>query len=251
MYSHGIGNLANWRGALGWLLLGFNSGFINAGGFIITGRFVTHVTGFATLFGVDFVRHGWNEALGILSVPIFFLAGAFTSGWLIDRRIFKGQAPRYDWVMGLSSAALFVATFASFVTRLVPFGDALSVKQVYVVLASLCLASGLQNAALTSSSGSSVRTTHLTGVVTDLGIGLATLLSLPSAHERALSERRANRLRAATIASFTMGSIIGAGIFFRSQYVGFMIPAAISAIAAWRGRKITRKAHRNSEALLP
>ena len=91
MFLHRAERLLPGKASVNWLLLGFNGGFINAGGFIVTGRFVTHVTGFATLFGVDSVKHGWQEALGILSVPFFFLAGSFVGGWLIARRVLRGK----------------------------------------------------------------------------------------------------------------------------------------------------------------
>lgn len=244
MFTHRIDHPSDRKASFNWLLLGFNGGFINAGGFIVTGRFVTHVTGFATLFGVDFVKKSWHEALGILSVPLFFLAGSFVAGLLIDRRAFKGQAPHYDWVMGLCSLSLLVAAFAGFFTLFVPFGADLSVKELYLVLASLCFASGLQNAALTSSSGSSVRTTHLTGVTTDLGLGLARLLSLSRKDARAKVERHANRLRAGTIVSFVIGSGAGAYVFFHTRYLGFLIPAVIAAAAAWQGKRTRMPAHR-------
>jgi len=243
MFTHRLDHTSDRKASFNWLMLGFNGGFINAGGFIVTGRFVTHVTGFATLFGVDLIKLGWAEALGILSVPLFFLAGAFIAGMLIDRQAFQSKPPHYDYVMGLCSAALLIAAFAGFFTRFVPFGHALSVSEVYVVLASLCLASGLQNAALTSSSGSSVRTTHLTGVTTDLGLGLARLLSLPFKDHRAKRERHANRLRAGTVISFVAGSAAGAVIFYHTRYVGFLIPSAIAAFAAWQGRKTKHRAH--------
>ncbi len=237
MFTHRIDQPSDRKASLNWLLLGFNGGFINAGGFLVTGRFVTHVTGFATLFGVDSVQHGWDEALGILSVPLFFLGGSFLAGWLIDRRAFRGEAPHYDYVMALCAGALLVAAFATSFTHFVPFGETLRVKEVYLVLAALCLASGLQNAALTSSSGNSVRTTHLTGITTDLGLGLARLLSLGSRDERAARERHANRLRAGTILAFIAGSAVGAWVFFHTRYVGFLIPAFIAATAAWQGRR--------------
>ncbi|MBU6375186.1 MAG: DUF1275 family protein, partial [Bdellovibrionales bacterium] len=113
--------------------------------------------------------------------------------------------------------------------------------EAYVVLAALCMASGLQNAALTSSSLGSVRTTHLTGVTTDLGLGLARLVSLKKGDERLDAERRANRLRAGTISAFIVGSTVGAIVFSQAQYSGFLIPAVIAALGVVQGRKEKRR----------
>ena len=44
------------------------------------------------------------------------------------------------------------------------FGEEVRLKRDYFFLALLCAASGLQNAAITTASGATVRTTHLTGL---------------------------------------------------------------------------------------
>lgn len=226
-----------------WLLLGFNAGCINAGGFLATGRFVTHVTGFATLFGVDFQQSGLLASLPILSVPVFFLLGAMIAGLLTDRPIYQKSAPHYDYVMGLSSACLLLAALAGGFDYFGAFGESFRLKHTYLLLALLCLASGLQNGAITSSSGSSVRTTHLTGLTTDLGLGFARMLTFRKG-ERRREEWLANSLRAGTILSFVLGSAAGASLFASLRYRGFIVPAAIAGYAAWHGRRLKHAAHR-------
>src|SRR4051812_35147259 len=99
MFSHRLDETPSNVVVLHWFLLSFNAGCINAGGFMATGRFVSHVTGFATLFGVDLVNQQLEGAMGILSVPIFFLLGAFLAGLLIDRPILRKKKPHFDYVM--------------------------------------------------------------------------------------------------------------------------------------------------------
>lgn len=220
-----------------WFLLSFNGGAINAGGFLATGRFVSHVTGFATLFGVDLTANQVQAAFGILSVPLFFLLGAFIAGLLIDRPIYKGLKPHFDWVMGLSALCLFFAAGGGELLHFGNFGNSIGLKENYVLLVLLCLASGLQNAAITSSSGRSVRTTHLTGLTTDLGLGLARILSLDAKMTGQSKELRANYLRIGSIVSFIIGSAVGAWFFLKLGYKGFFVPGLIAAYAAWHGRK--------------
>ena len=237
MFSHRLNPQTPSRVAFNWLLLCFNSGFINAGGFLLTGRFVTHVTGFGTLFGVEMVKQQWLDALGILSVPVFFICGSFVAGWLIDRRVYRGKRPHYDWVMALSCLALILAGLAGSHRQWdIPL-EAAEVGKVYAVLAALCLASGLQNGALTTASGHSVRVTHLTGITTDLGLGFARMLSLGRGNEKLRLERRANAYRAATIIAFILGSVLGALFFLRLHSNGFVVPALIAAYAAVQGRR--------------
>lgn len=220
-----------------WFLLSLNGGFINAGGFLATGRFVSHVTGFATLFGVDVANSQFEAAIGILSVPLFFLLGSFIAGLLIDRPIHKEQRPHFDWVMGISAGALILAATGGEFSTFGNFGETLGLEKSYLLLILLCLASGLQNAAITSSSGKSIRTTHLTGLTTDLGLGLARLVSFEFKHQLRQDEVRANFLRVGSIVSFVIGSAIGAWIFIFLGYKGFLFPALISIYAAWHGRK--------------
>ncbi|MBC7397101.1 MAG: DUF1275 domain-containing protein [Bdellovibrionales bacterium] len=227
-----------------WFLLSFNGGIINAGGFLATGRFVSHVTGFATLFGVDMANYRFDIALGALTVPLFFLFGAFIAGFLIDRPIYRKRVPHFDWVMGLSAFCLFMAAFAGKLEQFETFGGSNHLKKIYVLLALLCMACGLQNGAITSSSGSTVRSTHLTGLTTDLGLGLARLTSYQAADRRFRKETRANWLRAGSITSFALGSIVGAALFLKVAYLGFLLPALIATYAAWHGYKAKVSAHK-------
>ena len=58
--------------------LSLNGSIMNADGFLASGRFVSHVTGFATLFGVAAANRKFYIAVGVLTVPIFFCQGDFS-----------------------------------------------------------------------------------------------------------------------------------------------------------------------------
>lgn len=213
---------------LKWMLLSVLSGSVNAGGFLAVQRFVTHVTGFATLFGVDLASGRVSEAFGILSVPVFFLLGAMISSYFIDRRYRQKKNPRYALVMGLVSGCLFFAAALGSLQVFGVFGQFVSLRQDYLLMALLCLASGLQNAAITSASGGVVRTSHLTGPTTDLGIGISLVL-FPSGDEGVdAPERKKLVLKAGAIFSFVVGSAIGAWLFLRFKYFGFLFPSALA-----------------------
>lgn len=233
MFSHRFDQNPSSRVVFHWFMLSFNGGCINAGGFLATGKFVSHVTGFATLFGVDALTGNIKLAISMLVVPIFFLLGAFIAGMMIEHPVSKNKSPHFDWVMGISTLCLcMAATFGQYGQ----FGETFRLKHTFILLALLCLACGLQNAAITASSLRSVRTTHLTGITTDLGLGLARLFATTSKSKRIQDEIRFNWLRFGSIASFVLGSAAGAYIFLQMGYFGFYIPALITAYAAWHGR---------------
>ncbi|MGZ3699214.1 MAG: YoaK family protein [Bdellovibrionota bacterium] len=213
-----------------WFLLSFLAGNVNAGGYLACGRFVSHVTGFATLFGIDAAHGSWDMAAGILSVPLYFLLGVMISAYLIDRPYHRGRTPHYALVMALVCGCLTLAALGGHYHLFGAFGD-VRLSQDYFLLSLLCMASGLQNAAITTSSGHTVRTTHLTGVTTDLGIGL--VRAFTGMHDRKffLREIKANELRIGTIVSFAIGSATGAILFLKVKYLGFLLPAGIAFYA--------------------
>jgi uncharacterized membrane protein YoaK (UPF0700 family) len=236
LFNHRLENSPGFLVFLRWYLLSFNAGYINVGGLLAAGRFVSHVTGFATLFGADLAHGDWDAAIGILSVPLAFLVGSTIAGLLIDRPIYLGKKPHYDYVMFASAICLLISALIGHFDTLPQFGSNFHLKQIYLLLVLLCLASGLQNAAITSSSGSSVRTTHLTGITTDLGLGIAKWLTLKGNDPTIKKVNEANLLRVGTILSFAVGSAVGAIGFTRWGYLGFLLPAAISLYSALHGR---------------
>ena len=180
----------------------------------------------------------WWDALSVITVPVYFLMGVMVSAYFVDRRLHEGRQPRYALVMGLASLCLLLSAVAGVWGWWGEFGHTLVISRDYFLLALLCMASGLQNAALTSSSGSTLRTTHLTGATTDLGISLVRWQGLPVKDPRRQTERRLASLRLGSIIAFMMGSMVGALVYIHWQYAGFFLPALLGlyvTIVAARG----------------
>jgi uncharacterized membrane protein YoaK (UPF0700 family) len=211
------------------------AGTINSGGFLACGRWVTHVTGFATFFGIDLVTGEYKLALSMLIVPMFFLLGSFVSGYLIDVRLAAHREPRYDVVMSTISIALIFFAFGGSYGFFGIFKDSLLIETDIGLLVILCFASGLQNALITTSSGAVIRTTHLTGLTTDLGIGLAKGFAKrrDSKGSKSRKDLVNNKIRAGIIISFIIGSSVGAFTFISYEYWGFLLPAVISVYMTW------------------
>lgn len=237
MFQHGLNTNFTKRATFHWYLLSVLSGSVNAGAFLACQRFATHVTGFATLAGVALARSDWAGSVGMLSAPLYFLSGVMIAAWLTSRQKSLGRRPHYATTMTLVAVCLVAAAIAGKVKAFGVFGNDFDLSQNYVLLALLCMASGLQNAAITTSSGASVRTTHLTGLTTDLGIGLIDALTHPSGSDLRQASLRRNRLRVGTIASFILGSALGAFLFLEFSYLGFLFPGALAIYAALIARR--------------
>jgi uncharacterized membrane protein YoaK (UPF0700 family) len=217
-----------------WMLMAFQAGLLNIGGFMACHRFVSHVTGFATFFGYDFSQGQLRHALGMLAVPLFFLFGAMLSGVLVDLRLKMHKKPKYYIAFGvIFFLTLFVAVGGSF-GRLGVFGEAIESSQDYTLLIFLCFICGIQNGTITSVSKSVIRTTHLTGITTDLGIGIVRLLNRSAMGAELFdNERKATLMRLGIIFFFGSGSVVGGFAFSRLAHGAFFIPVLTSGILFW------------------
>ncbi len=234
MFQRGFSQHLSLPMVLRWASLSFLSGSVNAGGFLAVQRFVTHITGFATLFGADVAMGQFGDALAIISVPIYFIGGAMLSSFFIDRRLMIGKLPRYGLVMGLVALCLGLVGLAGSLEALGNFGSDMVLSKDYFLLATLALASGLQNAAITTASNGVVRTTHMTGLATDVGISVVRAAFAGHDEQRRKAELRNLRLRMTSIAAFVAGSVVGAWLFLKVQYHGFFLPAAIAVYIAFQ-----------------
>lgn len=211
-----------------WMTLAFQGGILNMGGFLACHTFVSHVTGYATLFGQEFNRAEFKFALGMLVVPMFFLAGAMLSGVLVDLQIKLQRKPRYYIVFGVLFLLLLFVVVAGFNGFFGKFGEPLDRSRDYTLLAMLCLVCGIQNGTISLVSKSVVRTTHLTGITTDLGIGLVRVLNSDLLHGKIDDEWKANFMRIGIISFFTLGGVAGYVVFNNWGFRGFLFPCAIS-----------------------
>lgn len=211
-----------------WFMMAFQAGAINAGAFIACGRFVTHTTGFATHFSFDLIQGHFKEAFGMLTVPIFFLFGGMATSYFVDFPISEGKEPNYT----VPTACIFLSLFAALVLALFgffgAFSEPLHIAKDYLLLVLLCFASGLQNALTSDGKSAVVRTTHLTGVTTDLALGIIRVLFMSNHDDRYHKESIANFVRVGIITFFVLGSILSSYLMLKFKYLGFILPVITS-----------------------
>jgi uncharacterized membrane protein YoaK (UPF0700 family) len=147
--------------------LAFIAGFVNSAGFILIGTFTSHVTGNIGRLSYD-AASGDRDAATLAATMIFaFFMGAFIASMAIEASPPGRRSATYGRL--LLAEAVTLAGFLA-VARLIPSTN----PRVHDAQAALlCAAMGLQNSLVTRLSGAVVRTTHLTGVLTDIGIEAA------------------------------------------------------------------------------
>ncbi|MDA1354313.1 MAG: YoaK family protein [bacterium] len=194
---------------IGVLALSIIAGHVNAVGLLgFSHQSVSHLTGIATRLGFEFSQLKVFGVLHLVSILISFILGAMFSGFFIRSAVLK-LGRQYGMALFIESILLFVAMVVlkqgSFIGHY--FASA---------------ACGLQNAMVSTYSGAIIRTTHVTGVFTDLGIMMGEWF-------RGVSfDRRRFILYVLLILGFILGGFSGSVSY---QYFGFnalLIPASMA-----------------------
>jgi uncharacterized membrane protein YoaK (UPF0700 family) len=197
-------------------LLGLTAGLVNAEGFLGFSVLTTNITGHAALLAEGIAQQNWQSAQVIILWMFLFLAGAFTSGLFLS--LFRTHQ-RYSYSIPIVIEITILVFSALYGYRY----DGTTFSQMFFA-GSLLFAMGLQNALVSLVSGSVVRTTHLTGTFTDLGIELAQLLN--SNKDRAAIHSKI-KLKLFIICSFMSGAITGAFLFHQIGFKSFFAPVVI------------------------
>ncbi|GAB3041423.1 MULTISPECIES: YoaK family protein [Oleiagrimonas] len=195
----------------GGTLLALLAGMVNAVGYLsFDHQAVTHMTGTTTLVGVSAVEGNHAGLIRYLGAMLAFLTGAATSGMIVrDTSLQLGQ--RYGVALVIESLLLFAA---------VPLIHAHANAGLWVAAA----ACGLQNAMVTTFSGAVVRTTHVTGILTDLGLLIGHRL-----RGLAIDNRRL-RLYLLLFGGFLSGGFVGAYAFGFWRERTLFLPAVLAAL---------------------
>ncbi len=212
-----------------WLLLAGAAGLVNGVAFLLCEQFVTHVTGTVTRLGLEWPTVGLVAEYA--AVVVSFVAGAASSVVWIQARARRGRRPR--WATPLVAVALILAgaALAGHAGAFGRFGGTHAADPPPVLL--LCLlafAMGLQNAAVASTTGLAVRTTHLTGPATDLGIHLGAAW-LATGNERRAAVRGA-ALRGGKVLAFMTGAGLSVPLVGACGFLALLAPAAFVLVAA-------------------
>jgi len=183
---------------IGGFALSFLAGFVNGSMLEVLNVPVSHMSGAVSRFGSDLAYHRFVDLKFISLIVAFFVLGSATSGAVIgSQRLHTGKP--YGVVIMLESISLFVAYL------LFRQGNNWS-------LAFAALGCGMQNAMASRYYGMIIRTTHVTGVVTDIGFMLGAFLR----------HRTLNAWRLLLLAQILLGFFLG----------GYL---AVVCLDAWQG----------------
>ena len=180
-------------------LLSFVAGIVNVAGFLAVQRLTTNVTGhFAFFVDEIFKLNFWQGFIYFLYIFFFFL-GSFVSNLIVE--IISKKSDRLIYIIPIIIESLILFSIAL-------FGQFLISQNPNILAFSLLFAMGLQNSLVTTISNSTVRTTHLTGLFTDLGIELSQLFFYKQKEQKD-KLYSSIKLRLTIITFFFLGGLLG------------------------------------------
>lgn len=205
------------------------AGTVNVLGFLQFGYYCANMTGNASSLALKINALDVRSAFLCFALIASFVLGAIVCTVLVNMGRRKGWGAVYAFSLVLEAAILVTLGIKSawFAQAGVPDGGATLV---------LSFVMGLQNATVTRISGSVVRTTHVTGMLTDLGIEISDWLESFYHHvddEYLDVIKKRLWLHAQIVFCFIVGGILGAvGYMHCKKYILFIVAIILVALAA-------------------
>lgn len=198
------------------------AGAVNAGGFLAVRQYTSHMSGIVSTMADNVALGSLALAFAGLLAVLSFLTGATCSSLMIRWARQRGMSGEYALPLILESLLLFAFGFT---------GRVFEGRRVLVTVLLLCFTMGLQNAILTKISGTVIRTTHITGMVTDVGIKLGRVLYGFLSGTPPLANIDLGKL---TLLLWLIGLFFGGGIFgalgFHRLGFLFAVPLAVTLL---------------------
>ncbi len=205
-----------------WFLMAFQAGYVNVGGFLTSGNFVSHVTGTSSQIGMKVAAFDPWLVLTFVICLFSFIVGAAFSGHHIARQIEEGKEPRYKFVLLIKCiffALVVIVSSIQWSNDTDPINHPINLLTIFFL--SFCC--GVQNSTCALATDGFLKPTHMTGLSTDLGIFLTKVKGYRN-DPRYKEDVRKNRIRMALLFSFICGGIVSSVIFNRFEHLGFLFP---------------------------
>lgn len=203
-------NLPKWL-QFGAFMLAMNAGMINVLGLIsLIHQSVSHMTGNVSLLAISLIDDDYSAVFFLISILISYVFGSSVSGYVLGSSHF-GLDRRYGIPLSLVTLSIiFCWLFIPYYPR-------------YALLWA-CFSMGIQNAMVSHYRGAIIRTTHLSGVLTDIGLALGYCV------KGLKLESKKFILHLLILLGFISGSIVAAFVEPYLHLQAFLVPAGLSLI---------------------
>jgi uncharacterized membrane protein YoaK (UPF0700 family) len=207
------------------ILLSFVAGLVNITGVLALKTLTTNVTGHFAFFAEEIMRNDYRTAITFFLFTIFFLLGSFLSSFL--QELISLKNPDWSHVIPITLEMIILMAVSIFGTS-----SGIFTLEGKLTAFFMLLAMGIQNSLVTNISRSTVRTTHLTGLFTDLGIELSQLFFYKNPED--VKKLKASIfLRLAIISFFFLGCFFGGIIYKFIEIKTLLIAVFVLFITQW------------------
>ncbi|MGF1636321.1 MAG: YoaK family protein [Cyclobacteriaceae bacterium] len=181
------------------------AGMVNVASVMAFFTFTSNITGHMAIFSEELVRGNWHQSVVVLIWLFAFLIGAFSSNFLINK------IKKYGLFLSNSITILIQIMILIAVATYGKFYYDESLLETEIMVAALLFSMGYQNGLVATITNGVVKTTHLTGLFTDLGIALSLWSRKSQRKIKALQQK----LQLQIVIAFTYftGGLIGGFIF--------------------------------------
>jgi len=197
----------------GAFILALVAGFVNAVGLLgFQHQSISHLSGITTLIGTGLANSSLVQTAHLALIIVAFVLGAAISGFFLRSGALK-MGRNYSGLLAVEGLLLLAAI------GFLKFDSSLG----HYFASAAC---GLQNAMVTTYSGAVIRTTHVTGIFTDIGLMIGVKLrGEPFDTRKAL-------LFGLIVSGFIAGGTFGAVMFSYYTFNALYVPAAICGLLA-------------------
>jgi len=200
-------------------LLSFVAGIVNVAGFLAVQRLTTNVTGHFAFFVDEILQFNFWQGFVYFLYIFFFFLGSFVSNFLIE--FMSKEKHKHIYTIPTLMESFILLAIAL-------YGKVLIANAPNLLAFSLLFSMGLQNSLVTTISNAAVRTTHLTGLFTDLGIELSQLFFYKQTEQKN-KLTSSIKLRFTIICFFFVGGIFG-GISYTAIGLYVLAPAGVALL---------------------
>lgn len=197
----------------GGFTLAMLAGCLNAIGLLgFSHQAVSHLTGTTSLLSLAIVNQNFSVAMHLLYIVLSFVFGAILSGVIIEKTAFR-IGKRYGFALLLEGIFIYLGMY--YLNHNLQLGN-------YWVSA----ACGLQNAMISTYSGALIRTTHMTGLFTDIGVMIGNYFRSKQIDSKRLL------LYLLLISGFMFGGVVGSLLYQQYAFTALIFPSLFSIFLA-------------------
>ncbi len=196
-------------------LTAFTAGTINIASLLIFLNFTSNVTGHYAILSAEISKGNWTQVAVVAGWLFLFFFGGFLSNFIVinfnkKNKYFAHALPLVLQIICL----LFVGYYGQFHYEK-------TLEETEYLVALMLFATGLQNGLTASISNFSVKTTHLTGTTTDLGI-LFSMFTQSKYRKKPELVGRAKLLLSIMIA-YIMGAVFSGLTYYHLEFRVFYV----------------------------